>query len=124
MTVEELYTQIGGSYDDVFSRLRSEALIARILGKFLDDTTCSDLIDAWGRGDEVATFEAAHAAKGTCMNLGFTRLGVLASDITEALRPGNEGLRATTDIDALVEELSVEYKKVYSGVEAFLASQG
>ena len=55
------------------------------------------------------------------MNLAFTRLGILASEITEALRPGNEGLRATTDVDALVKELSAEYDKVYSSVKDFLA---
>ena len=31
MTIEELYAQIGGNYDDARARLQSDALIARIL---------------------------------------------------------------------------------------------
>ncbi len=123
MTIEELYAQIGGNYEDAFARLRSDALITRILAKFLDDTTCPDVIAAWGRDDETGTFEAAHAAKGVCMNLGFAKLGVVTSEITEALRPGNEGTRASTDVDALVEELKSEYGTVRLAVEDFLTAQ-
>lgn len=120
MTVKELYDQIGGNYDEVIGRLFTDELVKRILEKFLDDTMCPDLVAAWERGDEEATFHAAHSAKGVCMNLAFTRLGTLASEITEALRPGNEGARANADVDALVKELAVEYDKVYSAVKEFL----
>ena len=120
MTVEELYAQVGGNYDDARARLMTDALIMRILEKFLADTTCPALVEAWNSGDETATFEAAHAAKGVCMNLAFTRLGTLASEITEALRPGNEGARANADVDVLVKELAAEYDKVYSAVKEFL----
>lgn len=123
MTVEDLYAQIGGNYDDALAHLCSEALIVRILEKFLDDTTCPRIIEAWGARDEAATFEAAHAAKGVCMNLAFTRLGVLASDIAEALRPGNESLRATADVDALVADLAAEYDRVRACVGGFLESR-
>lgn len=123
MTIEELYAQIGGNYDDARARLQSDSLIARILEKFLTDTTCPAIAEAWNGGDETVTFEAAHAAKGVCMNLGFTKLGVLASDITEALRPGNEGSRASTDVDALVKEFSAEYEQVFGGVSAYLESR-
>ena len=123
MTVEELYAQVGGNYDDARARLMTDALIMRILEKFLADTTCPALVEAWNSGDETATFEAAHAAKGVCMNLALTKLGVLASDITEALRPGNEGLRASTYVDALVKELDAEYQRVFADVSAFLESQ-
>ncbi len=121
MTVKELYDQIGGNYDEVIGRLYADALVTKILGTFLDDTMCPDLIAAWHRGDETATFEAAHAAKGVCMNLAFTKLGALASKITEAVRPGNESIRANTDVDALVSEFSAEYDKVYASVKDFLA---
>ena len=121
MTVKELYDQIGGNYDELIGRLYSDDLVRMVLEKFLDDTMCPDLVAAWERGDDAAAFSAAHSAKGVCMNLAFTRLGILASEITEALRPGNEGLRATTDVDALVKELSAEYDKVYSSVKDFLA---
>ena len=123
MTLQELYAAIDGSYDDAIARLGSDALIERILGKFLSDTTCPGVVEAWNSGDAAATFEAAHAAKGVCMNLAFSRLGVLASDITEALRPGNEALRASTDVDALVSELATEYELVRAGVSAYVEAR-
>ncbi len=123
MTVEELYKQIGGNYEEVIGRLRSDKLVIRILGKFLEDTMCPDLISAWKRGDDAAAFDAAHSAKGVCLNLAFTRLGALTSEVTEALRPGNDDLRASTDVDALIDEISVEYDKVSNTIKAFLATQ-
>lgn len=121
MTLEELYGQIDGSYEEVMGRLRSEQLVERILGMFLDDSTCPDLVEAWGRGDDEAAFGAAHSAKGVCMNLALTRLGALTSQITEALRPGNDSLRAATDVDALVSDVSLEYAKVRTAITAYLA---
>ena len=121
-SVEEFYGKIDGNYEDARARLCSDALITRILAKFLDDTTCPNLIEAWNRGDEKAAFDAAHAAKGVCLNLSFTQLGFLTSQITEALRPGNEELRANINGDALVKEVETEYDKVCSGIKALTAS--
>ena len=120
MTAEELYGQIGGNYEEVIGRMRSEKLLDRVLDKFLEDTTCPDLIEAWKCGDEAAAFAAAHSAKGVCMNLALPRLGELTSEITEALRPGNDELRATTDVAALVDQLAGEYEKVYAGVKEYV----
>ena len=120
MTIKDLYDRIGGNYDEVIGRLYADELVAKVLQTFLDDTMCPSLVTAWESGDEEATFGAAHSAKGMCMNLSFTRLGTLASEITEALRPGNEAARANTDVNALVKEFAEEYDKVYAGVKDFL----
>ena len=37
MTMQECYEAIGGNYEDVLGRLRSEALIQRFTLKFLED---------------------------------------------------------------------------------------
>ena len=123
MTVAELYAQIGGDYEEALSRLSMDMLVERFIVKLLDDTSCRDLCAAWEAGDEAAAFKAAHAAKGVYANLALADLTRLASAITEALREGNEDLRATTDVDALVGELSAKYAKVTAAIEAF-AAQG
>ena len=123
MTVKELYAQIGADYADVSSRLPMDTLIARFVVKFLDDTSCSDIFAAWEAGDEHAAFEAAHRAKGVCANLSFAKLANLSSDICEALREGNDELRASTDVDALVAELKERYAATVAGIEAFAAEQ-
>lgn len=123
MTVEELYTQIDGNYADALGRLRMDALITRFVVKFLDDTSCADLVAAWKAGDDRAAFEAAHRAKGVCANMSFTRLAALADEICEALREGNESLRARTDVDKLVSELEVCHANTVESIQAFSSSR-
>lgn len=123
MTVEELYEQIGGDYAEVAKRLGSDALVSMFIVKFSDDVSCANLIEAWGKGDEKAAFEAAHMAKGVCANLALTRLASLTSAITEALRPGNEALRSATDVDALVDELATAHADTVKAIVAFSAAE-
>lgn len=121
MDVRELYAQIGGDYEEALGRLRSEALIGKFVVKFPGDASCSDLVAAWAAHDEAAAFDAAHKAKGVCGNLSLTSLARLASEVTEALRPGNETLRAETDVDALVAELDAEHRKTVVAIAAYAA---
>lgn len=122
MTLQELYDRIGGDYAEAIGRLRMEKLINRFIVRFLDDTSCTELVSAWKNGDERATFQAAHSAKGVCANLSLTKLASLASDITEALREGNEDLRAQTDVDALVDELEAAYAMTVETIAAYAAT--
>lgn len=123
MTIEELYDKIGGNYEGALNRLRSDMLVSRFIVKFLDDKSCENLFAAWAEGDEQAAFEAAHAAKGVCANLAIDGLAETASAITEALRPGNDAVRASTDVDALVNELKANYAVATEAIAAFASEQ-
>ncbi len=123
MTLQELYARIGGDYTEAVGRLRAERLIDRFIVRFLDDTSCRDLIAAWERGDEDAAFKAAHTAKGVCANLSLTTLGELATQICEALRPGNDELRARTNVSALVAELEIAYDDAVEVIKSYQASR-
>ena len=116
MTVEELYNRIGGDYEEAIGRMRSEALVKRFAVKFLDDTSCRDLFEAWEAGDEAAAFEAAHAAKGVSSNLSFAKVASLTGEITEALRPGNEELRSNVDVDGLIARLKQAYDNTVEAI--------
>jgi len=122
MTLQELYDRIDGDYAEAIGRLRMEKLINRFIVRFLDDSSCKDLVSAWRSGNERATFEAAHSAKGVCANLSLTKLASLASEITEALREGNEDLRAQVDVDALVNELDAAYTVAVENISAYAAT--
>lgn len=119
MDLRELYDQIGGSYDEAIGRLRTESLVGTFVVRFAADPSIPNLLDAWSRGDEQAAFEAAHAAKGVCQNLALTSLGEPASAICEALRPGNDDLRAATDVDARIGELRDAYERAIDAIDAF-----
>ncbi len=119
MTLRELYQEIGGSYDEAIGRLRAESLVSTFVLRFASDPSIPALFDAWERGDEAAAFESAHAAKGVCQNLSLTALADPATAICEALRPGNDDLRATTDVDALVGELKGLYARAIDSINAY-----
>ena len=123
MTLEELYAQIDGDYEEALGRLRMEKLIGKFIVKYLDDQSGVQLISSWRAGDENGTFEAAHSAKGVCSNLSLNKLAAIASEITEALRPGNDALRAATDIDALVNSFEAAYDKTIESIKVYAAQQ-
>lgn len=119
MNVEELYALIDGDYDEVLKRLPGEEFVARFIVKFADDTSCPDTVSSWREGDEGATFESAHKAKGVCANLSLRKLADITSMICEALRPGNNALREATDIDALVNELDAAHQAALEAITSF-----
>lgn len=50
MTIQECYEAIGGNYEDVLRRLRSEVLIRKFTLKFLEDQSYSLLKQALYNG--------------------------------------------------------------------------
>ena len=50
-------------------------------------------------------FEAAHAMKGVCANLGLTVLADAASELTEEFRPGNERKLSVAEVKSRIENI-------------------
>ena len=98
MTVKECYSQMGGDYNNVLSRFYDEAMIKRLLGRFIDHTSFRALEQAMTEGDTQAAFNAAHTLRGVCQSLSFTQLCGTLDSITEALRGGNIAV-AAADMD-------------------------
>lgn len=121
MTTVELYEKIHGDYQDALSRLSSDGLVSRFIMKYPGDTSYGEFVEAWEMKDEEKAFRAAHTLKGVCANLSITGIYKLASSITEALRPGNDELRAQTDMDALVAQLVAENKLVVDTITEYSA---
>ena len=123
MTVKELYAQIGGDYQGALARLRADRLLTRFVIKLMNDDSADAVTSSWAAGDEEGTFAAAHTVKGVAGNLSLTELADLSSQITEALRPGNEALRASTDVDALVARFGELWGSTRAAIAAFAAEQ-
>ena len=88
MNLKECYEALGGDYDSVFGRLRSDRMITKFCLKFLDDKSCESLVDAVARKDAETAFRAAHTIKGICQNLSFDRLYESSHALAECLRGG------------------------------------
>lgn len=118
MTIQECYQALGGSYSQVKSRLSSDALIKRFIGKFLDDGSYAELCRAMEAGQREEAFRAAHTLKGVSGNLSLDRLYASASKLTELLRP--EAAAIPGGAAALMEEVAADYLLTVNTIRAFL----
>lgn len=119
MTLQECYTAMGGDYDEVLGRLRSERLVQKFILKFLADGSRDLLLSSAEAGDWPEAFRAAHTIKGVCQNLGFTRLYTSSNALSEALRDG----KALQD-QALLEQVQEDYEQTAGAIRAYQASNG
>lgn len=116
MTLTDLYSKIGGNYDDVMMRFVKDTRVKKFLGMFLNDPTFAELQTSVAASDWETAFRAAHTLKGVAGNMSFTKLQSSASELTEALRGG----KVLEDI-GLYEAVSAEYDFTVSNVKEFLA---
>jgi HPt (histidine-containing phosphotransfer) domain-containing protein len=123
MTVQELYAQIGASYDSAKKILPSDRLIGKFVQRFLTDQSCGKLLTAHENGDVTGMFEGAHALKGVCANLGFNELSRMASDLSEEYRPGNTPAMSPEEVEQRFAELKALYDRTISGIQEFAAGQ-
>lgn len=86
MTVQECYEKMGGDYNDVIGRLRTDERVVRFLGLVIKDPSYELLNNALAQGNVEEAFRAAHTMKGVYGNLSLTRLVKSASALTEVLR--------------------------------------
>ncbi len=107
MTIKECYAEIGGDYESVIGRLRTDDRIVRFLTRVPTDPCFSELEKAMSAGDAATAFRAAHTLKGICLNLSLDRLFVSSNALTDALRGKNE---ITDEARALYENVSIDYK--------------
>lgn len=105
MNLQECYKALGGSYESVFSRFRTDRMIIKFALKFLDDKSCDNLLAAVAVKDGPEAFRAAHTIKGICQNLGFDRLGASSSELAECLRGG-----WSDDAIPLTERVAADYR--------------
>ena len=102
----------GVDVDAALARMMgSEALLLRLLKKFLDDQNFSKLQAAVSAGDQVAALTASHTLKGVCGNLSMPALFDLLTRQVAAFRAGDwEGAAA------LLAEIAPAYARVVDAI--------
>lgn len=114
MTLQECYAAIGGDYEAVISRLRSEKLVKKFVLKFLEDNSYTLLRTSLEEKNYEEAFRAAHTIKGVCQNLSFNRLQESSSGLCEALRHG-----WTPDANTWIGQVVEDYQVTVDAIEAF-----
>lgn len=115
----DLYTKIGGSYEDAKSRLMTDKLIEKFVMKFPADPSFAQLRDAIAAEDIDAAFTAAHTLKGVALNLAFSELGKLGSDLTDTMRENARGKYSWAEYRQMFMGVEEAYHKVISAIAEY-----
>ena len=119
MTLQELYRNIDGDYDQALKVLRMDKLLDKHIRKLTQNGVVDRLVEAGQSMDPTQLFEAAHAAKGVCANLGLTRLAEAASEIAEEFRPGNPRLMSDAEVAVKLRQIAAQYSKTADGIRKY-----
>ena len=122
MTIQELYEQIGGSYDHAVQIMRMDKMISKYLLKLTDSDVCDKLKDAASSMDPAVLFESAHAMKGVCANLGLDDLAAEVSEVTEEFRPGSGRKLSDDEVKIRLDEIFAKYETTKAGIEEYKTS--
>ena len=119
MTLQELYKEIDGDYEQAIRVLRMDKLVDKHIRKLTGNGVVEELIDAGDRMDAAELFEKAHAVKGVCANLGLTKLSGLASEVSEEFRPGNVRKLTDGEVKEKLEQIEELYRKTADGIRRY-----
>lgn len=119
MTLQECYMALGGDYEDVSARLRSDRLVQKFILKFLEDGSFDLLCRSLEEKNYEEAFRAAHTIKGICQNLSFTALLASSSSLTEALRFGR-----ILEAESLAAQVRQDYQKTLEAILRFRKELG
>lgn len=118
MNLEECYRQMGGDYKEICTRIPTQALIERFIGKFLQDKSYEQLCAAVREGNRAEAFRTAHTLKGVCANLSFTALRDSVSRLTELLR--GEGDALPEAATGLMQQVSADWQRTAAAIRTYL----
>ena len=119
MTLKELYDAIGGDYEQAMRVLRVEKLVDKHIRKLTQNGVVDGLLRAGETMEPTGVFEAAHAMKGVCSNLGLTKLASAASELAEEYRPGNPRTMTDQRVKEKLRAIRALYEKTADGIRQY-----
>ena len=111
MTLRELYSQIGGDYEQALRVLRMEKLIDKHIRKLAANDMVGRLVGAAETMEPAELFDAAHALKGICANLGLTALSEMASEIADEFRSDSQRNLSDEQAKQKIAQMQELYRK-------------
>ena len=119
MTIQELYAEIGGSYEQAVKIMKLDKMIDRYVRRLKSSSFDDQLAAASESMDPSALFETAHAMKGVCANLGLVKLAEAAHVITEEFRPGAPRTLSDDEVCEKLKVLKDLYRKTIEGINRY-----
>ena len=112
MNVKQFYQDINGSYEKALSIMMNDALISRLLAKFMANNSFDEIVASFDKKDYRALFTAAHAFKGVTGNLALTPLYEISCALSEATRNDD-----SPDVGKEIQQLKDAYALVKASYE-------
>lgn len=119
MTLQELYQNIGGDYEQALRVLRMDKLLDKHVRKFTKNGVVEALLAAGETMDPTQLFESAHAVKGICANLGLNGISDAAAEITEEFRPGNPRSLSDGEVAEKLRRIAGMYRQTVEGIKRY-----
>ena len=116
MNVKEFYLDTDGDYTKALSLMMNDILVAKLLGKFMANNPCEQIISSYEEKNYRDVFTGSHALKGVAGNLALTPLFNIASKITEATRNSDD-----VNLDEDIEELRRIYSLLKEKYQEYIA---
>lgn len=121
MTLRELYKSIGEDYEEAIRVMRIDKLVDKHIRRLPGSGLIEKLRAAGETMDPTALFEATHAMKGVCGNLGLSQLASAVSEITEEFRPGRERKMTDAEVTAKLRAVSAQYDAAAAAISRYAA---
>lgn len=122
MTIQELYQNINGDYDQAVRVLRMDKLIDKHIRKFPENNVSDNFFAAGNSMNPTELFETAHALKGVCSNLGLKNLSDAFSEISEEYRPGSARKFSDEEVKTKIEMIRNMYANTVEGIKRYAES--
>ena len=116
MTLKECYAAMGGDYEEVMGRLRSERLVQKFILKFVTDGSFNLLCRSLEEQNYEEAFRAAHTIKGVCQNLSINKLQDSSSRLCESLR---NGYTPEPGEEELIQRVEEDYRRTVQAIRTF-----
>lgn len=103
MDIKTFYATIGGNYEEMLERCKSDERIIRYVSLFPSDDNFALLKSSLAENNAETAFRAAHTLKGLVQNLSFTALFHKVEPLMNILRSGS------LDVGTLPDEVEELY---------------
>ena len=121
MTIQQLYENIGGNYEQAVRVMKKDKLIDKYVRKLKDSDAGEQLAQAGEAMDAAKLFDSAHALKGVCANLGLDALANAADEITEEFRSGNARKLSDDAVREKVEAILTRFRNTVQSIAEYEA---
>lgn len=116
MDLKNFYQKVGGSYEEIRSRLPTDKLVEKFVLMLPKEPCFENLKDGMENQDWKAAFAACHTLKGVAANLALTKLHNSTEVLTEDLRSGTPSPNAQQDFEQVKKDFENVIAAINEGV--------